>query len=172
MFALVMPFMGSPSFPGYLVLYPHSDACILLAIFLYCKRSCYDNAIVRFIKKGSRSCPEFVNYAIFLWLFSRISSHIFMHRRAPDGARRALFCKKHMGWIMLPESTETVEIPTKKRPEKGLLILAEDTGLEPAGLLHLTRFPGELLSHSVNPPHRFYIFAMRNFLGYKMSVPF
>lgn len=31
--------------------------------------------------------------------------------------------------------------------------LAEDTGLEPAGLLHLTRFPGELLSHSVNPPY-------------------
>lgn len=31
--------------------------------------------------------------------------------------------------------------------------LAEDTGLEPAGLLHLTRFPGELLSHSVNPPN-------------------
>ena len=30
--------------------------------------------------------------------------------------------------------------------------MAEDTGLEPAGLLHLTRFPGELLSHSVNPP--------------------
>ena len=29
--------------------------------------------------------------------------------------------------------------------------MAEDTGLEPAGLLHLTRFPGELLSHSVNP---------------------
>ena len=34
------------------------------------------------------------------------------------------------------------------------LFLAEDTGLEPAGLLHLTRFPGELLSHSVNPPSR------------------
>ena len=31
--------------------------------------------------------------------------------------------------------------------------MAEDTGLEPAGLLHLTRFPGELLSHSVNPPY-------------------
>ena len=30
--------------------------------------------------------------------------------------------------------------------------LAEDMGLEPTGLLHLTRFPGELLSHSVNPP--------------------
>ena len=31
-------------------------------------------------------------------------------------------------------------------------VMAEGTGLEPAGLLHLTRFPGELLSHSVNPP--------------------
>ena len=40
----------------------------------------------------------------------------------------------------------------KKRPEKVSQFLAEDTGLEPAGLLHLTRFPGELLSHSVNPP--------------------
>ena len=50
--------------------------------------------------------------------------------------------------------------------------LAEDMGLEPTRLLHPTRFPGELLSHSVNPPHRFYIFAMRNSLRYKMSVPF
>ena len=30
--------------------------------------------------------------------------------------------------------------------------LAESMGLEPTGLLHLTRFPGELLSHSVNSP--------------------
>ena len=42
----------------------------------------------------------------------------------------------------------------------------------PRGCYTLTRFPGELLSHSVNPPHRFYIFAMRNSLRYKMSVPF
>lgn len=40
----------------------------------------------------------------------------------------------------------------KKRPEQGLLGLAEDMGLEPTRLLHPTRFPGELLSHSVNPP--------------------
>ena len=45
-----------------------------------------------------------------------------------------------------------LEISMKKRPEKVSQFLAEDTGLEPAGLLHLTRFPGELLSHSVNPP--------------------
>ena len=32
--------------------------------------------------------------------------------------------------------------------------MAEGMGLEPTGLLHLTRFPGELLSHSVNPPSR------------------
>ena len=31
--------------------------------------------------------------------------------------------------------------------------MAESMGLEPTGLLHLTRFPGELLSHSVNPPN-------------------
>ena len=37
--------------------------------------------------------------------------------------------------------------------------MAEGTGLEPAGLLHLTRFPGELLSHSVNPPSRSIIVA-------------
>ena len=29
--------------------------------------------------------------------------------------------------------------------------LAEGEGFEPAGLLRLTRVPGELLSHSVNP---------------------
>ena len=34
------------------------------------------------------------------------------------------------------------------------LILAEDMGLEPTGLLHLTAFPMQLLSHSVNPPNR------------------
>ena len=33
--------------------------------------------------------------------------------------------------------------------------MAEGTGLEPAGLLHLTRFPGELLSHSVNSPSHY-----------------
>ena len=31
--------------------------------------------------------------------------------------------------------------------------MAEGTGLEPTRLLHPTRFPGELLSHSVNPPY-------------------
>lgn len=38
--------------------------------------------------------------------------------------------------------------------------LAEDMGLEPTGLLHLTRIPSELLSHSVNPPnvYDFFIF--------------
>lgn len=29
-------------------------------------------------------------------------------------------------------------------------------GLEPTGLLHLTPFPGELLSHSVNPPDNYF----------------
>ena len=44
-------------------------------------------------------------------------------------------------------------ICTTTRLTRGCVFLAEDTGLEPAGLLHLTRFPGELLSHSVNPPY-------------------
>lgn len=35
-------------------------------------------------------------------------------------------------------------------------------GLEPTGLLHLTPFPGELLSHSVNPPYR-YLFSIFTF---------
>lgn len=43
-----------------------------------------------------------------------------------------------------------------------LEILAEDMGLEPTGLLHLTPFPGELLSHSVNPPYR-YLFSIFTF---------
>ena len=38
-----------------------------------------------------------------------------------------------------------------------LLLLAEDMGLEPTGLLRLTPFPGELLSHSVNPPCRTFV---------------
>ena len=67
-------------------------------------------------------------------------------------------------------------IPSFKKEKQRLFYavfyLAEDMGLEPTRLLHPTRFPGELLSHSVNPPHRFYIFAMRNSLRYKMSVPF
>ena len=41
----------------------------------------------------------------------------------------------------------------KQRDELSLVsALAEDMGLEPTRLLHPTRFPGELLSHSVNPP--------------------
>ena len=44
-----------------------------------------------------------------------------------------------------------VQIQNKNRWNSNGL-MAEGTGLEPAGLLHLTRFPGELLSHSVNPP--------------------
>lgn len=39
----------------------------------------------------------------------------------------------------------------------GVAVLAEGMGLEPTGLSHLTPFPGELLSHSVNPPD--YVFA-------------
>ena len=50
------------------------------------------------------------------------------------------------------ENTGTLGISIKKEQIQNLLLMAEDTGLEPAGLLHLTRFPGELLSHSVNPP--------------------
>lgn len=69
------------------------------------------------------------------------------------GHRRAPFGHFFMGWICLYKNVKNVEISIKKRPYSGLLILAEDTGLEPAGLLHLTRFPGELLSHSVNPPN-------------------
>ena len=33
--------------------------------------------------------------------------------------------------------------------------MAESMGLEPTGLLRLTRFPGGLLSHSVNSPNHF-----------------
>ena len=40
----------------------------------------------------------------------------------------------------------------KEAFKASLRALAEDMGLEPTGLLRLTRFPGELLSHSVNPP--------------------
>lgn len=36
--------------------------------------------------------------------------------------------------------------------------LAEDMGLEPTGLLHLTAFPMRLLSHSVNPPSTIIIY--------------
>lgn len=38
------------------------------------------------------------------------------------------------------------------------LFLAEDMGLEPTGLLHLTAFPMRLLSHSVNPPSTIIIY--------------
>lgn len=44
------------------------------------------------------------------------------------------------------------------------ICMAEDTGLEPAGLLHLTRFPGELLSHSVNPLYPFGETSLRTFI--------
>ena len=40
----------------------------------------------------------------------------------------------------------------KEHHRCSFLLLAEGMGLEPTRLLHPTRFPGELLSHSVNPP--------------------
>ena len=43
----------------------------------------------------------------------------------------------------------------KSRLLPAFMFLAEDMGLEPTGLLHLTPFPWELLSHSVNPPKAF-----------------
>ncbi len=54
----------------------------------------------------------------------------------------------------LPEgSSSFIRSRKHKRPPKGgRLCLAEDKGLEPSGPFSLTRFPGELLSHSVNPP--------------------
>ena len=58
-------------------------------------------------------------------------------------------------WTVLRESDNKMTTNGNKRACNRWnyrLLLAEDTGLEPAGLLHLTRFPGELLSHSVNPP--------------------
>ncbi len=75
---------------------------------------------------------------------------------APESLLRGpenTFLRFFMGWIIAFQNAENVEISMKKRPEKVSDFLAEDTGLEPAGLLHLTRFPGELLSHSVNPPY-------------------
>ena len=51
-------------------------------------------------------------------------------------------------------SSRPFSLQTKNPSDDGHFVcMAEDTGLEPAGLLHLTRFPGELLSHSVNPPY-------------------
>lgn len=38
---------------------------------------------------------------------------------------------------------------------RAMYCMAENMGLEPTGLLHLTPFPGELLSHSVNSPNHF-----------------
>ena len=74
---------------------------------------------------------------------------------APESLLRgpeSTFLHFFMGWIIAFKNAENVEISMKKRPCSGLFVMAEDTGLEPAGLLHLTSFPGELLSHSVNPP--------------------
>lgn len=49
----------------------------------------------------------------------------------------------------------------KKSSFEKLLFLAEDMGLEPTGLLHLTRIPSELLSHSVNPPNVCFLLSLR-----------
>lgn len=48
------------------------------------------------------------------------------------------FLRFFMGWIIALQNAENVEISIKKRPEKVSDFLAEDMGLEPTGLLHLT----------------------------------
>lgn len=43
-----------------------------------------------------------------------------------------------MGWICLDKNVENVKISIKKETLSGLFVMAEDMGLEPTGLLHLT----------------------------------
>lgn len=57
---------------------------------------------------------------------------------------------------------ENIEIPR---------VLAEGMGLEPTRLLHPTRFPGELLSHSVNPPKQPSINLTRGNAFFKINIP-
>ena len=71
---------------------------------------------------------------------------------------RSLRSPGKSAWDILAHSVGSSPIQSfaknKTTPEWTLFyfFMAEDMGLEPTGLLHLTRFPGELLSHSVNPP--------------------
>ena len=60
---------------------------------------------------------------------------------APESLLRgpeSTFLRFFMGWIIALQNAENVEISIKKRPEKVSDFLAEDMGLEPTGLLHLT----------------------------------
>lgn len=77
-------------------------------------------------------CPIFLENAGSCLRFGKMGMGLFAH----SWVRSISFIKKQNG-------------QAKTCP---FCFLAEDMGLEPTGLLHLTRFPGELLSHSVNPP--------------------
>ena len=60
---------------------------------------------------------------------------------APESLLRgpeSTFLRFFMGWIIALQNAENVEISIKKRPEKVSDFMAEDMGLEPTGLLHLT----------------------------------
>ena len=60
---------------------------------------------------------------------------------APESLLRgpeSTFLRFFMGGIIALQNAENVEISIKKRPEKVSDFLAEDMGLEPTGLLHLT----------------------------------
>ena len=72
--------------------------------------------------------------------------------RCPGGHFYVIFT----GYVIHASNVANPCNSNEKETSTGLFSMAEDTGLEPAGLLHLTRFPGELLSHSVNPPCRSY----------------
>ena len=63
---------------------------------------------------------------------------------------------EHSSLRSRPFGFESHAYTLRKQKKKHLrcffISLAEGMGLEPTRLLHPTRFPGELLSHSVNPP--------------------
>lgn len=88
--------------------------------------------------------------AALAWVLPRLCAVAVWVSQSAGQGRRTL-----TPWVL-------AHVPDNKKSSfEKLLDLAEDMGLEPTGLLHLTRIPSELLSHSVNPPNVCFLLSLR-----------
>ena len=93
---------------------------------------------MRLTEKGSPKAARKCQLCDFLRLFL---PDFIPYLYAPESLLRgpeSTFLRFFMGLIIALQNAENVEISIKKRPEKVSDFLAEDMGLEPTGLLHLT----------------------------------
>ena len=83
---------------------------------------------------------------------------VFSKKTAKSGGQGLRLAGRHLVTFEMTLAPSRVRVPWQKEKYRwisAVFYLAESMGLEPTRLLHPTRFPGELLSHSVNSPSHY-----------------